>query len=119
MQVREMLGWLISPHVFEVAALFIAGIGVALALSSERGDVTKAHYFFAAAFLLTFGRVAQLLLQWHESEANKYIATFFLFGSLGVAWLAVYVWVDNKLSRVPTETPAVVQPQPLSAPEAA
>src|SRR4051812_28782824 len=88
-----------GPHTFEVAAVFFAGAGIALALSADPADVLKAHLLFAFAFLLTAGRIAHLLVT-HRDWAFRPALGFVLFGALGAGWCAVYMWVEAKAPTV-------------------
>jgi len=95
-----------SPHVFEVLAFFLAALGVALAFSAGRNDVRLAHWLFAGAFLLAYGRAAQGLLGWKIPAGTRYAVAFLVFGSIGIGWLAVYNWVEHKATKLDPPQPA-------------
>ena len=70
-------------------------------LAAEKADIVKAHYFFAAAALLSAGRIAHLLLTWKlESPWARYSIAFVLFGSVSAFWLVTFDWVQGKLDHI-------------------
>src|SRR5712691_11157761 len=113
----RLLRFIFGPHTFEIVAFFLAATGVSFALSADGEDVVKAHWFFGAAFLLSLGRVAHLVLTWREASSVRYVLSFFLFGAIGLGWVLTYDWVQKKADKLaiartsespsssPTETP--------------
>src|SRR5712692_6996787 len=97
---KHVLHFVFGPHSFEILAFFLAAAGIAFALSSDRADVMKAHWFFGAAFLLTLGRVTHMLLTWKAESGTRYIFSFVLFGVIGLGWVVIYDWVDKKLEKL-------------------
>jgi hypothetical protein len=83
-------------------AFFLAATGVALALSPDREDVSKAHWFFGAAFLLALGRTIHLVSTWKETTSLRYGLSFVLFGAIGLGWIVVYDWVNGKVHKLDT-----------------
>src|SRR6266446_372229 len=106
---KTLLSWIFWPHIFEIVAFFLAATGLALALSSDRDDVMKAHWFFGAAFLLSLGRVAHMMLTWKAESNVRYLSSFALFGIIGLSWIVLYDWVDKKLENMlsPVQVEAV------------
>lgn len=98
--INRMIQFIFGPHSFEVAALFFAATGIALALSSDRDDIVKAHWFFGVAFLLAFGRAAQFIIVWKDGSFAKYALSFVLFGAVGMGWILVQDWVNAKAHKL-------------------
>jgi len=48
--------WVFSEHIFELVALFCAGVGFTIAMSPSIEDINRAHWFFGVAFVLATGR---------------------------------------------------------------
>jgi hypothetical protein len=100
---KQVLNFIFGPHGFELLAFFAAATGLALALSSDKEDVMKAHWFLGAAFLLAFGRIAHMLLTWKAEQGARYLISFILFGAVGMSWALVYDWVNGKVQRMGTQ----------------
>jgi len=97
---KRVLHFVFGPHTFEVVAFFLAAMGIAFALSSDRDDVVKANWFLGAAFLLALGRAAHLMLTWKATPPSRYVLSFLLFGAIGVGWVVVYDWANGKLQKL-------------------
>ncbi len=100
----RLLRWIFSSHVFKVAALFLAAVGVAMGLAPNKDDILRAHWFFGAAFVLAAGRIAYWLMS-EQSLTPKPIIAAVSFALIGGSWMAVYQWVEAKLPPAPMETP--------------
>jgi hypothetical protein len=107
---RRFLRWLFSGHVFEIAALFFAAIGVSMGLAPDKEDILRAHWFFGIAFVLAAGRLAYWLISEQTIKPKPLIAAV-CFAVVGGSWMAVYQWVESKVPK-PPPVPAPTQQLP-------
>lgn len=118
-QLKRLLEFVVSPHFFELVAFALGAAALSFALSPDREDVLKAHWFFGAAFLLAIGRVAHLMFTWKETGFARYFLAFALFGLIGFAWIAIYDWTEGKLAKLEKVEPAVEVARHIPPPQQA
>jgi hypothetical protein len=100
--------WLVSAYAFDVVALFAAGLGVTFARSPEISDISKANWFFGAAFFIAALRVSHWLIA-ASNAPTRVVWAFFVFGLLGIMWVWVYGWVDQKVNLAKRHDEDVIQ----------
>lgn len=106
---KQFIGWIFSPHVFEVMAFFLAAVGVAFMLAPTAEDIAHANWFFGAAFIFIIGRVAHWLITMRHSPIPKAFLAPILLAAIGVGWVAMYRVVQNRLTKIEPPKPFAIE----------
>lgn len=110
MSIQPLLHWLFGPHFFDVGAVLCVGIALAMALSSDPKDVSRALWLFGIAALLAIGRAGHWLVTEGSPPLPKPLLAAVLFGAIGFLWISAHIWASSKLPKAGVIIPERLQP---------